>query len=74
MIRSPSLQIVDDRGKGSLQDHDQDCWVWSGICQCLEKNGEMRGTYEGRRRSGKGAKTPTSVFVMFVVSEVSAGF
>ena len=34
----------------------------------------MSGTYEGRRHSGKGARTPTSVFVMFVVSEVSAGF
>ena len=26
------------------------------------------GTYEGRKHSGKGVRTPTSVFVMFVVS------
>ena len=41
--------------------------VWKRMERCV-------GTYEGRRRSGKGVRTPTSVFVMFVVSEVSAGF
>ena len=35
--------------------------VWKRMERCV-------GTYEGRRHSGKGARTPTLVFVMFVVS------
>ena len=35
--------------------------VWRRMERC-------RGTHEGRKRSGKGVRMPTSVFVMFVVS------